>query len=84
MLSTGQLGRVQFSKVAAETGIQEVKTAIATPNMSAITERFIGSVRRECLDHMLILSDTHTQCHQGIHQIILTAPDLAKLLLKVH
>jgi len=27
--------------------------------MNAICERFLGSVRRECLDHLLILSEAH-------------------------
>jgi putative transposase len=27
--------------------------------MNAVCERFLGSVRRECLDHALILSEAH-------------------------
>jgi transposase InsO family protein len=27
--------------------------------MNAVCERYLGSVRRECLDHLLILSETH-------------------------
>jgi putative transposase len=50
---------IQFSKVAAVTGIEQVKTAIAAPKMNAVAERFIGSVRRECLDHVLILTESH-------------------------
>lgn len=54
------------------------------PKANAICERFIGSVRRECLDHILILSEKHVRrvireyCaffnharpHQGIDQQI--------------
>src|SRR5262249_24832084 len=34
-------------------GIEVVRTPIAAPRANAICEWFIGSVRRECLDHML-------------------------------
>jgi len=29
--------------------------------MNSVCERFLGSVRRECLDHRIILSETHLQ-----------------------
>ena len=29
--------------------------------MNSVCERFLGSVRRECLDHLIILSETHLQ-----------------------
>jgi transposase InsO family protein len=37
-------------------GIQEVRTAPRSPWQNACVERFIGSVRRECLDHVIVLS----------------------------
>jgi putative transposase len=37
-------------------GIQEVLTAPGSPWQNAYVERFIGSVRRECLDHVIGLS----------------------------
>jgi putative transposase len=37
-------------------GIQEVLTAPRAPWQNAYVERFIGSIRRECLDHVIVLS----------------------------
>jgi putative transposase len=36
--------------------IQEVLTAPRSPWQNAYVERFIGSMRRECLDHVIVLS----------------------------
>ena len=37
-------------------GIQEVLTAPGSPWQNAYVERFIGSVGRECLDHVVVLT----------------------------
>jgi len=74
----------QFARVAAETSIKILKTPIAAPNANAICERFLESVRHECLDHLLVLSQRHLhrmvkayvlyfnqqRPHQGIDQSI--------------
>ena len=46
-----------FARVAATTGITEVRTAYRAPRQNATCERFLGSVRRECLDHVLVLGE---------------------------
>jgi transposase InsO family protein len=51
----------RFSAVAAGSGIQELKTPHRTPCANGICERFIGSLRRECLDHILIYDGKHLQ-----------------------
>jgi putative transposase len=38
-------------------GIQDVRTAPRSPWQNAYVERFIGSIRRECLDHVIVLND---------------------------
>lgn len=40
----------------AATGMQEIPTAPRSPWQNAYVERFIGSVRRECLDHVIIVN----------------------------
>jgi transposase InsO family protein len=48
-----------FDRIARGAGIRVLKTAIEAPLMNATCERFIGSARRECLDHVIILSEAH-------------------------
>ncbi|HET8628392.1 MAG TPA: integrase core domain-containing protein [Thermomicrobiales bacterium] len=48
-----------FARVAAATGIRERRTACRAPRQNATCERFLGSVRRECLDHVLVLGEDH-------------------------
>jgi putative transposase len=71
-----------FTRVASGTGIEVLQTPIRAPKANAICERFIGSLKRECLDHMLILHANqlhhivrsyvkyynHSRPHQGIEQ----------------
>jgi putative transposase len=46
-----------FAHVAATSGINVLRTPYRTPQANAVCERFLGSVRRECLDHVLILHE---------------------------
>jgi transposase InsO family protein len=50
---------VAFDRVAAGVGARVVRTAVRAPLMNAVCERFLGSVRRECLDHIVALSEAH-------------------------
>ncbi len=47
----------RFDIVAEGTGIEVVKIPPRSPNLNPICERFLGSVRRECLNHVVILSE---------------------------
>src|ERR1700694_5332517 len=40
-------------------GIEEVVTAPRSPWQNPYVERLIGSIRRECLDHVIILNERH-------------------------
>ena len=81
-----------FSAVAMNSGIQELKTPFRTPQANGYCERFMGSLRRECMDHILIHDDQHLERvvkeytayfnqerpHQGIGQRIPEYYDLSK------
>ena len=50
-----------FDAVAHGVGIRVIRTPKLAPKANAHCERAIGSVRRECLDHILILNQRHLQ-----------------------
>jgi putative transposase len=47
----------KFRETAKAMGIQEILTAPRSPWQNAYVERLIGSIRRECLDHVLVLNE---------------------------
>ena len=73
-----------FDNVARGAGTRVIVTPYKTPNANAHCERLLGSVRRECLDHHLIVTErqmlsvlteycdyhNHARPHQGIDQRI--------------
>jgi putative transposase len=46
-----------FDGVLAGNGTRVIKTPVRSPRANAFAERFVGTLRRECLDHMLILGE---------------------------
>lgn len=46
-----------FRRAAEWMGIREVLTAPQSPWQNTYVERLIGSIRRECLDHVIVLSE---------------------------
>src|SRR5438876_5514452 len=46
-----------FARVATTSAIKVLKTPYQAPRANAICERFLRSVRQECLDHLLILRE---------------------------
>jgi putative transposase len=48
-----------FSKRIAGLGVEEVKTAPQSPWQNPYAERLVGSIRHECLDHVIILGEAH-------------------------
>jgi putative transposase len=74
----------EFDRAARCVGAMVVKTPVRAPRANAVCEPFLGSVRRECLDHVLVLNERHlltvlieyccyfneSRPHQGIHQLV--------------
>jgi transposase InsO family protein len=70
----------QFRSRAKSMGIEEVLTAPQSPWQSPYIERVIGSIRRECIDNVVVLHERHLRriltayfdhyhrwrCHQGL------------------
>ena len=48
-----------FDGVFAGNGTRVIKTPVRSPRANSYAERFVGTLRRECLDHMLILGEGH-------------------------
>ena len=71
-----------FDNVFRSVGIDIIRTPFRAPQANAYTERWIRSVRQECMDHILILNERHlrhvlteyvafynaSRPHQGINQ----------------
>jgi hypothetical protein len=51
-----------FARVATTSAIELLKTPVHGPRANAVCERFLGSVRQECLDHLLIFHERQLQC----------------------
>ena len=48
-----------FHAVFRSEGVEVVRTPYRVPTAHAIAERWVGSVRRECLDHLLLVNERH-------------------------
>ena len=49
----------RFQQRVAQLGLEEVLTAPQSPWQNPYAERLIGSIRRECLDHVIVFSESH-------------------------
>jgi transposase InsO family protein len=44
---------------AQRIGIDSIATPVRSPRANAVVERVIGTLRRECLDHLIVLDEQH-------------------------
>ena len=49
----------RFSEILKSSGIRPIRISPKSPNMSPIAERFVRSIKSECLDKMIIFGENH-------------------------
>jgi hypothetical protein len=47
-----------FDEIIRSEGVRVIKTPIRSPRANAVAERWVRTVRNECLDHLLVLGQT--------------------------
>jgi putative transposase len=74
----------KFASILKAAGVQPVKLPPRSPNLNAHAERFVRSIKEECLDHLILFSEEQLRyvlteylqyyhqerIHQGINKII--------------
>ena len=77
----------QFRRILDDAGVAVVTTAFQAPNMNALAERFVQSIKRECLERLILFGPDHLRRalnefvthyrlerpHQGLGNRVLTA-----------
>jgi transposase InsO family protein len=54
-----------FARKAAGLGIRTVLTPVRAPRANAVAERLVGTLRRECLDHLIVVNEAHLRAVIG-------------------
>ncbi|MGE5194622.1 MAG: integrase core domain-containing protein [Deltaproteobacteria bacterium] len=76
----------QFRDILKAEGLRPKKLAVAAPNTNAFVERFGQTIQQECLDHFVVVGETHLNYivreflryyhelrpHQGLGNVMLT------------
>jgi putative transposase len=50
-----------FDQIMRSAGVRVIKTPIRSPKANAVAERWVRSVRNECLDHILVFGRRHLE-----------------------
>ena len=76
----------QFTRILEDAGVKVVRTSLHAPNMNSIAERFVLSVKSECLNKLILFGCAHLEralqtfgCHyredrphQGLNNELIT------------
>jgi hypothetical protein len=49
----------QFEEIVKAEDIELVKVAVRAPNRNAYAERFVQTIKHECLDHLIVFGEAH-------------------------
>jgi transposase InsO family protein len=55
----GRVYSKELDRSVKNLGLRVIKTPYRSPRANSICERTIGTIRRECLDHMILLTENH-------------------------
>jgi len=85
----GQYAPDLFDHVFTTSDVRVISTPLRSPRANAICERVIGTLRRECTDHFLILGPTHLHRilreyieHYNQHRISLGVENLSRAVAR--
>jgi putative transposase len=82
----------EFRELLRGSGVKCLKLPAQSPNLNAFAERFVLSIKSECLDKLVLLGERHLRLaiaeyiehyhlerhHQGLNNQLITPPPLAK------
>ncbi len=54
-----------FDQIFASIGVEAIRTPIRSPKANAFAERWVRTVRQDCLDHLLVFSRRHLESILG-------------------
>ncbi len=80
----------QFRRLIQDSGTKVIRLPPMSPNLNAYAERFVRSIKDECLDRMIFIGEASLRCavreyvehyhrernHQGLENRLLRAPTL--------
>ena len=59
ILDNDRLFTAKFCGILEDAGVKVVRTAIRAPNMNAFAERWVQTVKHECLSKLILFGDRH-------------------------